>query len=172
MRRITVFCRMPVLLFALFVVAWPLGAAADEAEIARGRYLVGLGGCSDCHTAGYFFGKPDRARYLAGSDVGFEVKGLGIFVGPNLTPDKETGLGAWTSGQIVEALRTGKRPDGRMLAPIMPWRAFAKLTEADAAAIAAFLKSLPPIRNKVPGPFGPKEMPTVFTMKLVPPAAE
>jgi hypothetical protein len=111
----------------------------------------------------------DAGRYLGGSDVGFEIPGLGVFVGPNLTPDKETGLGTWTSEQIVTALQTGVRPDGRILAPIMPWRSFAKLTRDDAMAIAAFLKSLPPLKHKVPGPFGPNEKPTVFVMKVVPP---
>ena len=69
----------------------------------------------------------------------------------------------------MTALQKGTRPDGRMLAPIMPWRAFASLTKRDAEAIAAYLKSLPPIKNKVPGPFGPKEKPTSFVMKVVPP---
>jgi hypothetical protein len=54
-----------------------------------------------------------------------------------------------------------------MLAPIMPWRAFASLTKRDAEAIAAYLQSLPAIKNKVPGPFGPKEKPTLFVMKVV-----
>jgi hypothetical protein len=64
----------------------------------------------------------------------------------------------------------GKRPDGRVLAPIMPWHAFATLTREDANAIVAYLQSLPPVRNKVPGPFGPGEPPTSFVMKVVPPA--
>src|SRR5215472_7288755 len=94
----------------------PLGAqAADDAE--RGKYLVSIAGCNDCHTPGYFFGKPDMSRYLGGSEVGFEIPGLGVFHGPNLTPDPETGLGNWSVGQIVTALQTGKRPDGRELAP-------------------------------------------------------
>jgi len=107
-------------------------------------------------------------RYLGGSDVGFEIPGLGVFHGPNLTPDPETGLGNWSIGQIVTTLQTGKRPDGRELAPSMPWRAFASLTKDDATAIAVFLKSLPPVKNKVPGPFGPTEKPTGFVMKVVP----
>jgi mono/diheme cytochrome c family protein len=77
-------------------------------------------GCGDCHTPGYFLGKPDMARNLGGSDVGFAIPGLGVFVPPNLTPDKETGLGNRTAKQIVTAVTTGKTPDGRMLAPIMP----------------------------------------------------
>jgi hypothetical protein len=51
----------------------------------------------------------------------------------------------------------------------MPWHAFANLTDPDVRAIAAFLKSLPPVKNKVPGPFGPNEQPTSFVMKIVPP---
>jgi len=143
--------------------------AGDSAQVARGKYLVTMGGCNDCHTAGYFFGKPDMAHQLGGSDVGFAIPGLGVFVGPNLTPDKETGLGKWSTQQIVAALTTGKLPDGRMLAPIMPWRALSHLTHSDALAIAAYLKSLPPVSHKVAGPFGPDEKVTVFVMSVQPP---
>ena len=146
--------------------AW---AQASRVEIARGKYLMQFGGCIDCHTPGYFFGKPDMTKALAGSEVGFEIPGLGVFYGPNLTPDKETGLGNWTKEQIVAALQKGIRPDGRQLVPIMPWKAFANLTKSDANALAAYLKSLAPISNKVPGPFGPTEKPTSFVMKVVPP---
>jgi hypothetical protein len=92
-----------------------------------------------------------------------------VFHGPNLTPDQETSLGKWSAGEIVTAITTGQRPDGRILAPIMPWHAFANLTPQDARAIAAYLKSLPPVKNQVPGPFGPNEKPTSFVMKIVPP---
>ena len=145
------------------------GARANDPQIERGKYLASFGGCMDCHTPGYFFGKPDMARHLAGSEVGFELPGLGVFHGPNLTPDKESGLGTWTNEQIVKAMQEGVRPDGRVLAPIMPWRAFANLTKDDALAIAVYLKSLPPVSNKVPGPFGPTEKPTSFVMKIVKP---
>jgi mono/diheme cytochrome c family protein len=149
----------------------PAGAA-DPAAIARGKYLVTIAGCNDCHTPGYFFGKPDMARFLGGSEVGFEIPGLGVFYGPNLTPDKATGLGDWTDAQIVAALQTGRRPDGRMLAPIMPWHAFANLTKPDVDGIVAYLRTLPAVVHKVPGPFGPTEAPTSFVMKIVPPAAK
>ena len=72
-----------------------------------------IAGCSDCHTPGALLGAPDMKRYLGGSDVGFAIPGEGVFVGENLTPDKETGLGAWTSEQIIAAIRTGKTPEGR-----------------------------------------------------------
>jgi len=145
----------------------PAGAAETQAQ--RGKYLVSIIPCTDCHTPGTFLGKPDMKRYLGGSDVGFEVPGLGIFYGPNLTPDDETGLGKWTNEQIATAITTGKRPDGRILAPPMPVESFKHLTHADALAIAAYLKSLPPIKNKVPGPFGPKEKPTSFVYQVLPP---
>jgi len=143
--------------------------AQPVANIARGKYLATLGGCNDCHTPGSFFGKRDLSRTLAGSEVAFEIPGLGAFVGPNLTPDKETGLGDWSVEQIMTALRTGKRPDGRELAPIMPWRDFASLTDSDARSIALYLKNLPPVKHKVPGPFGPNDKVTTFTMKIAPP---
>ena len=146
-------------------------AYADDAQVARGKYLVTIASCGDCHTPGYFFGKPDMPRYLGGSDVGFEIPGHGVFAGPNLTSDKETGLGGWTDEQVATALTTGVRPDGRELAPIMPWRAFASLTKPDVAAVVAFLRSLPPVKNKVAGPFGPNEKATTFVMKVVPPEA-
>jgi mono/diheme cytochrome c family protein len=130
---------------------------------------VTLGGCTDCHTPGYFLGKPDMNRYLGGSEVGFEIPSLGIFYGPNLTPDKETGLGNWTDAQIATAIRQGKRPDGRELAPVMPWHAFAALTDPDTQAIIAYLRSIKPVSNKVPGPFGPTEKPSSFVMQVVPP---
>jgi mono/diheme cytochrome c family protein len=155
---------------ATFAVAVPvLSAQANDVQVARGRYLATIAGCNDCHTPGHFFGKPDMTRYLGGSDVGFEIPGLGVFVGPNLTPDKETGLGNWTTDEIVHALQTGERPDGRELAPIMPWRAFAKFTKQDVTAIAAYLKSLKPVHHKVPGPFGPGEKASVFVMRIMPP---
>ena len=157
---------------AVQVTTPPVEAAAVDPQVARGKYLATQGLCNDCHTPGFFFGKPDEKRFLGGSDVGFEVPGLGTFYGRNLTPDRETGIGTWTREEIVAALQTGVRPDGRVLAPIMPWRAYANLTKADAMAIAAYLKSLPPVKNAVAGPFGPTEIPTGHVMKVVPPPAK
>jgi mono/diheme cytochrome c family protein len=146
------------------------GARAQDALVARGKYLVTLGGCTDCHTPGHLLGKPDMTRFLGGSDVGFAIPGLGVFVGRNLTPDQETGLGSWTREQIVNALTSGVRPDGRVLAPVMPYAAYAQMTRADALAIAAYLQSLPPLKREVPGPFGPNDKVSVFVMDVVPAA--
>jgi mono/diheme cytochrome c family protein len=146
----------------------PAPASADDAQIERGRYLIVIAGCSDCHTPGALLGAPDMKRYLGGSDVGFAIPGAGVFVGENLTPDKETGLGDWTREQIIAAIRTGKTPEGRDLSPVMPYAAFSHLTDADAEAIAAFLKSLPPVSNKVKN-FGPKAPVTVNVSAVLPP---
>jgi mono/diheme cytochrome c family protein len=146
-----------------------LSAHAASKQVDRGKYLVTLGGCNDCHTPGYFLGKPDMARFLGGSDVGFEIPGLGVFLGRNITPDKETGIGSWTKAQIVTAIQTGKRPDGRMLAPIMPWHAFANLTKGDASAIAEYLQSIPAVKNKIPDPFGPGQKVSTFMFRILPP---
>jgi mono/diheme cytochrome c family protein len=144
-------------------------AMAGDAQIARGEYLVTIGGCNDCHTPGYFFGKPDMSRFLGGSDVGFEMPGLGVFPGPNITPDKKTGIGNWTPEQIVAAIQTGQRPDGRTLATIMPWPALAHLTADDAMAIAVFLQSVKPVSNQVPNPFKPGDTVSTFMMRIIPP---
>jgi len=155
---------------AAALLAMGVGAAnAADPQVERGKYLVEFGGCGDCHTPGHFLGHDDTSRLLGGSDVGFAIPGHGVFVGPNLTPDKATGLGDWTREQIVAAITTGVRPDGRILAPVMPWQGFSHLTHADALAIASYLKSLPPVVHKVPGPFGPAQTPDTLVMVVVPP---
>ncbi len=147
----------------------PLPNARAESPVERGAYLVVIAGCNDCHTPGFFFGKPDKDKFLGGSDVGFEIPGLGVFNGRNITPDKETGIGAWTDEQITAAITTGKRPDGRQLAPIMNYAAFTHMTKEDVAAVVAYLRSIPPVHNKVPGPFKPGEKVSIFTFRIEPP---
>ncbi len=142
--------------------------AANKQAVARGKYLVSVGSCNDCHTPGHFLGKDDASKFLGGSDVGFAIPGLGVFVAPNLTPDKATGLGNWTPAQIATALTKGVTPEGRKLAPVMPYDNYANMTKSDALAIAAYLKSLPPVSHQVPGPFGPKQTPTSFVMVVLP----
>jgi len=83
----------------------PAVALAADARLERGEYLARIMDCGGCHTTGALKGQPDQARYLAGSDVGFELPGLGIFYPPNLTGDVETGLGAWSEEEIVAAVR-------------------------------------------------------------------
>lgn len=152
---------------AATVVALP--ALAQQGDVARGKYLATIMDCTGCHTAGALIGQPDPKRLLAGSEIGFAVPGLGVFYPPNLTPDRDTGLGAWSAAEIVAAVRKGERPDGRMLAPMMPWPSYAALSDADARALAAYLKSLPPVRNQAPAPVGPGETPASPYLTLVVP---
>lgn len=133
---------------AVLVAAAPLASSDDRLE--RGKYLVSIMDCNGCHTPGVFQGRPDMEKALSGSEVGFHVPELGYFYPPNLTPDPETGLGKWSEAEIVNAVRKGERPDGRVLAPVMPYHAYGHLTDSDAFALAAYLKSLKPIRNQVP----------------------
>lgn len=147
--------------------SWATPALA-ESKIERGHYLATIMDCGGCHTPGAMTPQPDMAHALGGSDLGFEIPGLGVFYPPNLTSDKETGLGHWSEAEIIAAVRTGMRPDGRELAPIMPWHSYGALNDADAEALAAFIKSLPAFSHKVPGPFGPNEKPTApyFTVAV------
>ena len=159
---------------ALFSVICGISAMSANAETPaeRGEYLSHVMVCVECHTPGVLSGG-ERGPDLAGSEVGYGIPFLGVFHGPNLTPDMETGLGSWSEDEIVLAIRTGERPDGRILAPSMPWRAFAKMTDEDAYALAAYLKNLAPVSNQVPGPFGPSETPTSFYYNFVfPPSAD
>jgi mono/diheme cytochrome c family protein len=131
-----------------------LAACAQQGstQVERGKYLAQIMGCSDCHTPGGLGPKPDTARFLGGSDADFVLPGMGVFAPPNLTPDRATGIGSWTVDQIAAAFTTGVRPDGRVLAPAMPWVDFAHLSKADAMDIALYLKTLPAVSHKVPDP--------------------
>lgn len=131
--------------------------APDQATLARGAYLAQIMDCGGCHTPGAMAGAPDTSRTLAGGTVGFKVGDLGVFFPPNLTASRATGLGDWSAADIETVLRQGVRPDGRELAPIMPWRSYSALKPADMAALVAYLQSLPPIEQATPGPLSPDE---------------
>jgi len=156
-------------LTAIIALAAMQALAQANPTSSRGEYLARIMDCGGCHTPGALIGKPDQARNLAGSEIGFEIPNLGYFYPPNLTSDRQTGLGAWSEADIMRAVRTGVRPDGRVLAPVMPWHSYAVLTDADAQALARYLKSLPPIRHAVPPPGGPDETPSSPFLTVVAP---
>lgn len=128
---------------------------------ARGEYLVRAGDCVGCHTA--------AGHYPFSGGREFDLGRLGKLYSPNITPDKETGIGNWTDEQIATAITAGKRPDGRQLAPIMPYAAFSYMTKEDVAAIIAFLRSIAPVKNEVAGPFKPGDKVPIFTFRVLPP---
>lgn len=130
-----------------------LAAPKSKQIVERGRYLATIGNCGVCHAARDKENKviPDT---MSGGVLGRKLKGVGVFWAPNLTNDKETGLGGWSDQEIIDAIRKGTRPDGRVLSPTMPTESFGVLTQADAKAIVAYLRSLKPVKNKVPDPIG------------------
>lgn len=118
----------------------------DEKLVARGEYLASLLGCPFCHMPMGANG-PDFARAWAG---GMEVpEKFGTWRAPNITQSKSTGIGNWTDEQIIASIREGKRPDGSGLYPIMPYMNYNRMTDDDAKALVAFLRTIKPIENQV-----------------------
>ena len=134
--------------FALLaaLVAWlnlrdedPLTGATPASSpdlIARGAYLARAGNCMGCHT------ERGGAEYAGGRGV---PTPFGTIYAPNLTPDPNHGLGAWTGAEFWRALHNGRARDGRLLYPAFPYPNYTRVTRADADAIFAFLRSLPPV---------------------------
>jgi len=119
------------------------GAEPTDEMVAQGKSLVVAGDCASCHTA-------DPARPFAGGkriDTPF-----GAIYAPNLTPDRETGLGTWSDADFVRALRYGVAPDGSRYYPAFPYPNFTKLTRDDILSIRAYLATLTPFQNKAPPP--------------------
>jgi mono/diheme cytochrome c family protein len=165
----------PVLLLLL------AAAPSRQSVVERGRYLVSIGGCTDCHTPlqmGPNGPAPDLTRFLSGHPADVKLPpppdlkdspwfaataGMTAWTGPwgisyaaNLTPDTNTGLGIWTEEMFITAMRQGKHMGaGRDILPPMPWQNVATLTDADLKAVFAYLQSLPPIYNPVPNPQPP-----------------
>ncbi len=142
----------------------------QAAKVKRGAYLTAIAGCTDCHTPGFFYNATDSTRLLSGSELGWQGP-WGVTYARNLTPDNETGIGAWSEAEIVTAIRTGRRPDGSTILPPMPWVDFAYLTDDDAYAIAAYLKSIPPVVHKVPDRLPPGAKGTGSIIVWPPPSA-
>lgn len=151
-------------------------ASSSTDAVSHGAYLVNSFGCADCHTPmkmGPKGPEPDLSRSLSGhpeqiklppppkadgSWVWFGSATNTAYAGPwgisyaiNLTPDKETGLGAWKEDDFVKALKTGKHAGvGRPIMPPMPWPALSHLTEDDLRAMFRYLQTVPPVRNQAP----------------------
>jgi hypothetical protein len=162
------------------------GRKYPAALVKKGELFVTAGLCNDCHTPWKFNREmgapsPDFTRLLSGHPEGApDPRGklgagdmaiigptftsfalpFGVAYSMNLTPDIETGIGAWTEEQFVALFRTGKHPDGRAVVPPMPWAMIAYRSDEDLKAMFAYLQSIPPIRNKVPAP---KIAPEVLT---------
>jgi mono/diheme cytochrome c family protein len=158
--------------------------APATSQVERGKYLVMAGGCNDCHTpkvftpAGPMF---DTTRLLSGHPASSQLppfpKGVigptgwgtianndltawfgpwGVSFAYNLTPDMQTGIGGWTEEMFIQTLREGVFMGmSRPILPPMPWQTIGQMTDDDLKAIFAYLKSVPPINNKIPDPMPP-----------------
>lgn len=166
-------------------------ALTKEQMVERGRYLVTVGGCNDCHSpkimtpegpivdeTRILSGSPADMKlpaidtseispgkwYLGASDLTAWVGPWGISYSANLTPDSATGSGAWTEELFIKMLRTGKfmgADAGRPIMPPMPWQEFAKMTDEDLKSIFAYLRSIPAISNNVHAYVPPNEIASV-----------
>jgi mono/diheme cytochrome c family protein len=135
---------------AAFAVRETPPPTAPTSGLARGEYLVrAVAHCGECHTPRSMTQAPDNSRLLGGNSTHPEGKM------PNITPDKATGIGDWTEDEIAEYLSTGNRPDGDvadgLMAEIIQGTSagYKDMTKADRLAIAKYLKSIPPVRNKI-----------------------
>ena len=106
---------------------------------------------------------------LDGKAITAPFPGVGVVYPPNLTSDPVAGLGRWTDEQIVRAVKYGERPDGRRLIPVMPWPSYSALTDADAAALVAYLRTLPPVRTPAPANSREGERPPAPYLDIVAP---
>lgn len=181
------------LLLMVPVLTTPVQASitAQSALVEQGKYIAQVAGCNDCHTnySPEYLVDPtkltlaqiktlafdgqnalDKKMYMAGGRL-FDLGPGGKVYTANLTSDVETGLGGWTDEQIKVAIRSGQRPSGRVLVPVMPYRSFNAMADSDLDAVVAYLRTLPPIKNKVPDPTfvtdGLKPLP--FTQGIVAP---
>ena len=166
----------------------PAAAKAPElSPVDRGKYIVNIAACHDCHTPvkmGPNGPEPDMARMLSGhpesvkvtkpfQPQGDYVAGVngtftawsgpwGISYTMNLTPDQNTGIGIWTEEMFVKAIRTGKHmgtDTSRDILPPMPWQVYRNMTDDDLKAVYAYLRTIPPVTNRVPDPIGPEATP-------------
>lgn len=171
--------------FGACTSAEPVVQAPSPVE--RGRYLVGYGGCDDCHTPKIWTSQGpvlDSARRLAGHPANAPLPGIprgalgpgawtaltnehfsawagpwGVSYAKNLTPSS-TGLAGWTDSLFIATMRTGRHMgNGRAVMPPMPWLNLGGLTDDDLRAVFAFLQALPPIDNAVPDPTPPPGAP-------------
>ena len=130
-------------LCSAFALAGARAAEPSEETIARGKALVVAGDCVSCHTA-------DPAKPFAGGKR-IETP-FGAIYSPNITPDRDTGIGGWSEQDFYRALRSGVAPDGSRYYPAFPYPYFSKLTRDDILAIRAYLSTLAPVQNEAPPP--------------------
>ncbi len=130
------------------VSSWPAAQAQQPGSIERGKYLMeSVVACGNCHMQRGPQGEPLPDKGLSGGMV-FEEAPFRA-VAANITPDLETGIGKWTDAQLAKAIREGIRPDKTLIGPPMPIEFYRNISDDDLAAIIAWLRAQPPVRNAV-----------------------
>ncbi|MBR0820866.1 c-type cytochrome [Bradyrhizobium liaoningense] len=128
-----------------------ISPASGETLVERGAYLVNsVMVCHNCHTPRGPQGL-DLSRALSGGSQVFDEPAFKV-TGSNITPDKDTGIGNWSDAELKRFLVSGVRPNGTKAAPIMPTEFYTVLTARDLDALAAYLRSVPPVRHETPAP--------------------
>lgn len=124
----------PLLVLTLLIAASE-AQAADDAAVGRGKYLFDAAGCGSCHGG-------DQANALPSGGLGLDTP-FGLFYVPNITPDKQHGIGTWSQAEFRTALRSGIGQHGEYLFPVFPYTSFTNLADADIDDLYAYLMSLP-----------------------------
>jgi len=152
--RIRIDCALLALIALVFAAAADPACAQAQDLVTRGEYLVRAGECFSCHTV------PGSTPFAGGRAL---ATPFGIFYSPNITPDRETGIGKWTDADFVRALRKGIRPDGASYFPVFPYPSFTGISNEDAIAIKAYLFSLVPVHQ----PNRPHEVSFPFSWRFL-----
>jgi mono/diheme cytochrome c family protein len=113
--------------------------AGRQSVVERGKYLAQAGDCIACHTV-------PGSRIFSGNRP--MPTPFGTLYAPNITPDRETGIGKWSANDFYKMMHTGRSPKGYLLYPAMPFASYTKVTRADSDAIFAYLRSVPPVRQR------------------------
>lgn len=165
-------------LFSIFA-AFLLAAAAHRSAgaepkqqndlIEHGKYIAAIAGCTSCHTPlKAEYGNPqslsfeqiqtiafneleaqDSDKFVAGGRI-FDLGPAGVVFTPNITPDEETGIGAWSDDQLKVAIKTGIDNEGQLLFPVMPYHVYNGMADSDLEAVVAYLRSVNAVSNPVP----------------------
>ena len=135
--------------FAAFIASLPAFSVHAETPLERGTYLMSaLAACGNCHTQQTPEGPLEGMELAGGMTMVFPGE-FTVHV-PNITPHAETGVGRWSDEELIRAIREGIRPDGSIIGPPMPIQIYRGISDADARALVAYLRSVPAIENEVP----------------------
>jgi mono/diheme cytochrome c family protein len=128
---------------AIAPIAPPAASSFDAQLVTRGRELALVGDCNVCHTM------PGGGAYAGGRAI---PTPFGTLYSSNITPDVQTGIGAWSEAAFVRVMRAGVRRDGQFIYPAHPYDHFTRLTDADLAALYAYVMTRPAIASATPAP--------------------